>query len=795
MRCAALLLAACALLSCMPKTAPVRATSTIAVVSGFVNDRDEGQGLEPLPDAALAPSLAALGERNLRAKTVGRETVDVGFRMKRTTAQRLAVLASANDDAELLLLVETRTRFYSQLNGRYRWTVDAKISLAKRDARDEAATSEIDIPVFLDFDHQREPEALVAAGPRIADEVARLADEMITGLGATATLYPERRDSSDESAHSKGSDDLRARKSSLPLEWLLVAGPAGPAVKKTLPPPESIYFVMVDRFANGDKTNDGAVEIYDTQAFHGGDLQGVLDNLDHLQSLGISTVWLSPVFAMRTEKFHGYGAYHGYWTSDFGAIEPRFGDAALLTKLSDELHRRGMKLVLDVVLNHVGPDTPLTREHPDWFHGKGAITDWNDAEQLFTRDVFGLPDLAQEKEPVYEHLLSHSKRWIELVKPDGFRLDAARHIPPSFWARYTRDISKHAGPRFALYGEMYDGDAEGLSKTLQQSGFDAVFDFPLYFAMNDVFCKDQPPARLAATLTQDRLYPNAAKGLVTFLDNHDLPRLASACKKDTGRIVDALTFMLTARGTPSFTYGTESQMDGAKEPDNRADMVFASQADPVTIAMRELLELRRDHPVFVDGVSRPVVLTDDLFAYARILPDEAALVIVNRGASAASVAVPDDLAGSARDALTGDELAEGPIAVAPRSTRVVLLSSKSAQRARVRSWTYEPRVLPTGFAVRGVPALAAGETLCIAGSAPELGSWNPARAKALRRAKDGTFVGEIPLAAGVYEWKLVVRTKDGAPKWENGGNRSLLVERTGEVTAEWSGNQPALSRE
>ena len=212
----------------------------------------------------------------------------------------IRLVNSCDLDADLLLLVETRTRFYSQLNGRYRWTVDAKITLAKREAREEAVSSSIDVPVFLDFDHQREREALVVAGPRIADEVARLADELVTGLGSTATLHPP----FDSAANDAAS--LRVRR-----DVLL----AGPVVKKSVPAPESIYFVMVDRFANGDKSNDGTIDPLDGQAFHGGDLQGVLDHLDHLQSLGISTVWLSPGFswAMRASTCCRCGASLSRW--------------------------------------------------------------------------------------------------------------------------------------------------------------------------------------------------------------------------------------------------------------------------------------------------------------------------------------------------------------------------------------------------------------------------------------------------------------------------------------------------
>ena len=121
---------------------------------------------------------------------------------------------------------------------------------------------------------------------------------------------------------------------------LLVSGCA------TSSSPRGIYFVMVDRFADGDVKNDGDANPEDPQAFHGGDLQGVIDHLDWVQALGFDTVWLSPIFKMRTEKWHGYGAFHGYWTWDLNALEPRFGDELLLTRLRRELDRRVADLAL-----------------------------------------------------------------------------------------------------------------------------------------------------------------------------------------------------------------------------------------------------------------------------------------------------------------------------------------------------------------------------------------------------------------------------------------------------------------
>ena len=177
---------------------------------------------------------------------------------------------------------------------KYRWTVYVKATIAKTSDLSSALTQEASYPVFLDFDHERDPEA--AAAVRSTDH----------GSGDTA------------------GDDLIADMTSSH------ASADARAPQRGVANGDSIYFVLVDRFANGDPSNDGVVDRADPQAFHGGDLQGVLEHLDDLQRLGVGAVWLSPVFKMRTEKLHGHGAYHGYWVDDFTSVDPRFGETALL---------------------------------------------------------------------------------------------------------------------------------------------------------------------------------------------------------------------------------------------------------------------------------------------------------------------------------------------------------------------------------------------------------------------------------------------------------------------------------
>ncbi len=751
-------------LACVPKPQPVKSRTPLTVAVAVVEDRTDKREVGAVPEEVTKKIVGALADRNLRPKLVPHEAIASAFASRRTTPHRLAHLAEGSD-ADLLALVETTATFYSQMNGRYRWVVQARVTMAKRNERDQAVVKELDFASFLDFDHQKEADALAAAAPRIGETVGRLADDFLGGLGVVRSA-------------PKNADD-------------------------------AIYFVLVDRFANGDAKNDGAIDLEDPQGFHGGDLQGVLDRLDHLQALGVKTVWLSPVFKMRTEKFKEYGAFHGYWITDHDRVEPRFGDEALLKKLSDELHRRNMRLVLDVVLNHVAFDAPLVKEKPHWFHGKGAITDWNDRAQVETHDVFGLPDLAQENEEVYSFLLRHSLDWIARVQPDGYRLDAARHVPLPFWTRHNTDVLAKK-PSFELLGELYDGDQAQLTRMLRDGHFTGVFDFPLYFAMTDVFCKDAPVSRLASTLFSDRAYDDPRR-LVTFLDNHDLPRVASACGQggpggappgartrglDGTRVEQALGFLLTARGTPSLTYGTEVAMEGKSEPENRADMRF--EPHPIGGSIAKWLAVRRAHPSLTSGVDRILHVDDDgLFAYARIGDEEAAIVAVNRGASVREVKLPPDLGATrAIDAYTGETLPRARFTVPAKSLRVAILDGKSDLFARAAQRASRGLAPVTRVTVRasGAP-IAPGESLLMVGSGPELGSWNPANGVKLAPSKTGEWTATLDLPqSGAWEWKLVA--SGATPKWESGANRLLFVPERREslaVAARWRAEHAAIA--
>lgn len=720
---------------------PVRLETRTPVAVAYVLDADvrQGTGVQDAPPELKAQVAEVLDARNLEARAVPFEQYADLFRRARDSRSRFQYVASLAPDAPLVLLVEARASFFAQISGRFRWDVFTQLTAGRgTSAMGEPLNARQELDAVLPFDHAREKEAVAL----VADDIAKQAGELFDSFLATLPA--------PEAAPQK------------PVEQ-------GSAAMWTPPPGDAIYFVMVDRFANGDPSNDGTVDPTDPQAFHGGDLQGLMDNLDALHALGVRTVWLSPVFQMRTEKFYGYGAFHGYWVEDLNRVEPRFGDEALLVRLSDELRRRGMRLVLDMVLNHVGPETRLVREKPEWFHHQGPIENWDDPEQLVRGDVHGLPDLAVEKEEVYAHLLAASKRWVDVLKPAGFRLDAVKHVPLSFWARYNEALRQHAGQDFLLLGELLDGDPSLVARTQAEGRFGAMFDFPLGFALVDVFCRDRSPAHLGAVLFNDRLYPNPAS-LVTLVDNHDLPRVLSECGGDVERVKRALAVQLTARGVPSLTYGTEEGLEGKKEPENRADMRF-TPAHPLRAWISRLLELRRRSDALLYGESLVLAAREDFFAYARVVPGEAVVVAVNGGTAPAAVEGLADVFGTKvelTDALTAEPM--DALSVPPGGVLLARLRSQVLDGFRPLMEEARGRWRGQGE-TRTVEIAVDDPSVRLVGSGPELGAWKPERS--LRPGPRG-FQLTLPVG-GVFEYKLVREAGPGKFAWEEGANRTLFV--------------------
>ncbi len=398
---------------------------------------------------------------------------------------------------QYIVSVQATTRRFMRVNNAYRWVVHGSVAL-KDNTGATLGYKTWSHAHYLDVEFAAEPRVLSALSAEIASEVDDVVRDVLlarAGKPSAALAKTGEGQKSTTQAASYGDGDV-------------------------------IYFVMVDRFANGDPSNDSRVDPRDPQAFHGGDIEGLIKNLDWIESLGIRTIWLSPVFKMRDTPFFGHGAFHGYWLEDPFSIEPRFGDEASMLRLRDELKKRKMRLMLDIVVNHVAPESERVKTHAHWFHPHGPITNWNDPVQLETYQVHGLPDLDQSNPEVYAWILESTLKWVRLLEPDGLRMDAVKHVPAAFWRTFNADVQKASSKPLVILGEHLDGEVSRVAQTANAGGFNAMFDFPLHFAMIDVFCKDAPPGRLASVLAQDSLYKGALgphrEGLVTLLDNHAL---------------------------------------------------------------------------------------------------------------------------------------------------------------------------------------------------------------------------------------------------------------------------------
>ena len=314
-----------------------------------------------------------------------------------------------------------------------------------------------------------------------------------------------------------------------------------------------------------------------------------------------------------------------------------------------------------------------------------------------------------------------------------------KHVPLDFWARFNAEPG--VVDRLRL-GELLDGDASEVASTWSKGGFTAMFDFPLGFAIADVFCRGDAPAKLAAVLTNDRRYADPSS-LVTLADNHDLPRIMSVCGKDQAKVTEALTFLLTARGVPSLTWGTEVGLDGEKEPDNRKSMRFVEH--PFRALISTWLNARKDRPSLREGATLLLEATEQSLVLARVTEAEASVVYVNHS-------------GARRTPVLLDGQAKPDVEPVPAGVTVRTVTGDFAALAK------KARAQARGEVTR--PVTFDGEGYVV-GSGPELGDWHPEKSVRLPATL------QLPVG-GVFEFKRLTRDIGGV-RWEPGANRLLLV--------------------
>jgi alpha-amylase len=497
---------------------------------------------------------------------------------------------------------------------------------------------------------------------------------------------------------ARSGDRRRPRASLLAAALLVVATTTPlPVASAPAPRPDSpawrdavLYFAIVDRFADGDSSNDFQVDRTAKGAFHGGDLKGLLQHLDEISGLGVTALWITPVVKNIPGFVTGAGfpdwAYHGYWADDFTRLDPRFGTEKDLKELADSCHARGIRLLLDVVYNHVGYGSqylknPRTRT---WLRTDEAGTCGSDD---VTQCVSGLPDLKTEWGDVAEYLYRAHIGLAKRVGLDGFRLDTVKHVQHDFWKEHRRRTRAELGPGYFLLGEVWGGDAESLDPWFSGDEMDAGFDFSFQGSvLGFVEGRGRAVAFDRYLLSRERV--RAGYLLAQFLSSHDVPGALWQLHGDRARFRLAAVLQFTAPGIPVIYYGEEVGRPGGDWPENRSDMPWgdrrilpgAGQArdDSLRADYKRLIAIRHAHPALSRGRHVSLSAEGDLLVFAQrdsVSGDEV-VVAVNRGDAPAQTFVPAppgwtgamDLWNQTKVPLSGGRLA---VTLDARSARVV----------------------------------------------------------------------------------------------------------------------------
>lgn len=449
--------------------------------------------------------------------------------------------------------------------------------------------------------------------------------------------------------------------------------------RKSYDASDVIYLIMPDRFANGNPDNDSSKSTSEKSnrtnpgGRHGGDIEGIINNLDYIKELGATALWPTPLCEDNDE---GY-SYHGYGQSDVYKMDPRYGTNEDYVRLSAELHQRGMKNIMDYVTNHWGWKHWMYNDLPtyNWIHQFPGFSQSNyrmttqfdkNASKIDTKNcldgwfVPSMPDLNQSNPLVLNYLTQNAIWWIEYADLDGFRVDTYSYNDKEGISKWTKAITDEY-PHFNIVGEVWmhnqaqmafwQKDSKIGAIESYNSNLPSVMDFTLHDAIGNVFNQDNQSwdrgmIQVYDNFTNDFLYPNP-DNLLVFVENHDTGRFNEIYKNDFKKYQMAMTLIATIRGIPQLYYGSEIGMNGDKgkgDADIRRDFPGGWKGDSNNAFTKQgrtaeqqkffdfsskLFTWRKSKEVIHSGKTTHYIPENNVYVYFRYNEKETVMVVIN----------------------------------------------------------------------------------------------------------------------------------------------------------------------
>lgn len=506
--------------------------------------------------------------------------------------------------------------------------------------------------------------------------------------------------------------------------WRLDAREAGSAMRRGFDASDAIYLVTPDRFANGVPGNDSIdgmserANLTDANGRHGGDIAGIRQHLDYIAGMGFTQLWPTPLLENNQPEY----SYHGYGITDLYRTDPRFGNNEDYRALSREARARGIGLIMDVVLNHVGSRHWWMADPPtaDWFNHASQYTGTNNRrttvqdphaapadKALFVEGWFvkAMPDLNQRNPHLARYLVQNTLWWIEYAGLSGIREDTFGYADAGFLSAWAGAVLDEY-PDFAMVGEEWSANpaivAHWQRGKVNPDGhvphMPSMMDFPLHIALRTALLQpegwDGGWVGLYEMLANDFLYPDPGR-LVVFAENHDTPRVLAHLNGDVDLFKMAIAYVATMRGTPQFYYGSEVLLQGPRERNDgalRADMPGGWAGDAadaftgkgLSVAQRDaqryvraLFNWRRRTPVVHDGKLQHFAPANGVYVYFRYDGKDTVMVALNKNPEATPLALDRfsdfiPVGSRGRDVLTGRRVAlDASISLPAKSATII----------------------------------------------------------------------------------------------------------------------------